>query len=66
MDGRTDGNGNQCIVIPMRALIGERMQTPDGQIGRVSGIDVFGIARVVLPGGTTYVHVPQDQLRRPK
>lgn len=50
-------------VLPRKALIGEQVQLPDGRIGKVTGVNVdTGYARVVIVG-TTFVDVPQDDLK---
>ncbi len=48
---------------PRRALIGNVMQVPSGEIGKVTGINYDGIARVALKNGA-YIDVPQDELKR--
>jgi hypothetical protein len=44
-----------------RALIGARVAVPSGEVGLVTGIDVGGLARVVIGNGH-YVDIDQSGL----
>lgn len=47
-------------MVIRRALIGETVKTPCGAIGKVTGINDQGVARVAING--TYIDVPQADL----